>query len=571
MKRTLVALIFTLFLLVLGCQPAESTSTSTADSVEPTQSGNSISGTVLDEANVPIAGAVVRVKATEKFTTTDESGNFVFADLQPEESVILTAWAEGYYIGGGKDEYAAGTTEVKLILKKHAQDDNPDYKWLSAFASEGKDGNCENCHFDPENPEAALPFTEWRADAHSISTQNTRFLTMYLGQDVHGNQSPQREYGFNRDYGRIPLRPNLAQPYYGPGYKLDFPETSGNCAACHAPAMAIDAAYETDPTQVTSVGSEGVACDFCHKVWDVRLDSSTGLPQPNMPGVLSFEFRRPHEGHQFFAGPLDDVAPGDDTYTPIQQQSQFCAPCHFGSFWDTQIYNSFGEWLESPYSDAQTGKTCQDCHMPAGKNDHFARLDKGGVIRDPETIFSHLMPGASDVELLQNAVTLTANANIEDERVIIDVQIKNDKTGHHVPTDSPLRQMILLVTVTDDNGQPLPLLEGETIPLWGGIGDPRLGYYAGLPGKGYAKILSELWTELEPTGSYWNPTRIVSDNRISAYESDSSIYIFSTPSDSKVNVEISLIYRRAFKELMDQKGWDSPDILMEQQILTINE
>lgn len=73
------------------------------------------------------------------------------------------------------------------------------------------------------------------------------------------------------------------------------------------------------------------------------MNSSTGRPQENMAGVLSFEFRRPPEGHQFFAGPYDDVAPGEDFFSPVQRQSQYCAPCHFGSFWGTQIYNSFGE------------------------------------------------------------------------------------------------------------------------------------------------------------------------------------------------------------------------------------
>lgn len=570
MNRILITLAFGWAVWISGCQPPM---TAKAPQSNPTSAAlirDFISGTVLDEAFVPIKDAVVRIKATDRFVVTNQNGDFFISDLQPKESIILTAWAEGYYIGGGKDEYTAGTTEVELILKKHAEDDNPDYQWLSAFAIDGNSGNCENCHFDPDNPEAALPFTEWRADAHATSAQNIRFLTMYLGQDVHGNQSPLRGYVFNRDYGRIPLRPNPARPYFGPGYKLDFPETAGNCAACHAPAAAINMAYETDPTLVAGVGAEGVACDFCHKVWDVR-PTSNGLPQPNMPGVLSFEFRRPFEDHQFFAGPFDDVAPGEDTFTPVQKQSQFCAPCHFGSFWDTQIYNSFGEWLESPYSNPETGKTCRDCHMPAGKNDHFARLDKGGVIRDPQTIFSHLMPGASDVELLQNAVTLTATVKKEGERLVIDVQIENDKTGHHVPTDSPLRQLILLVNATDVNGQPLALLEGETVPEWGGIGDPSLGYYAGLPGKGFAKILSELWTEAEPTGSYWNPTRIVSDNRIPAFDSDASTFVFTAPTNGNANINITLLFRRAFKELIDQKGWDMQDIIMEKEILIVGD
>lgn len=552
------------FAFLFSCAPATATSTAIS-----TQDSTSIRGVVLDEEEHPLANAIVRIKATEHFVTTAPDGSFELTGLSAGQPVSVTAFLLGYYIGGG-EEILPSTTGAEIVLKKHTNDDNENYEWLSAFSDAGEDGNCENCHQGLDAAEGSLPFAEWQGDAHALSTQNVRFLTMYLGQDVNGNQSPLREYSLSRDYGRIPMRPDPNQPYYGPGYKLDFPETAGNCSACHAPAAAINAAYETDPTRVSGVGAEGVACDFCHKVWSVNLDPSTGLPQSNMPGVLSFEFRRPPEGHQFFAGPLDDVAPGEDTYVPLQTQSQFCAPCHFGSFWNTQIYNSFGEWLESPYSNSETGKTCQDCHMPAGKNDHFARLDKGASIRDSQTIFSHLMPGASDVELLQNAVTMTVDAKIENERLVVEVDITNDKTGHHVPTDSPLRQMILLVDATDENGQALSLLEGETIPAWGGVGDPSLGYYAGLPGKGYAKILMEMWTEIEPTGSYWNPTQIVSDNRIAAFESDVSTYVFAAPDNGEARLKITLLFRRAFKELMDQKGWDVPDITMEEETLHVN-
>ena len=192
------------------------------------------------------------------------------------------------------------------------------------------------------------------------------------------------------------------------------------------------------------------------------------------------------------------------------------------------------------------------------------------MIRDPQTIFSHRMPGASDDELLQNAVTMIANVKFEDDKLIVEVKITNDKTGHHVPTDSPLRQLVLLVNVTDENDQPLTYIDGETIPEWGGIGNPTLGYYAGLPGKGYAKILSELWTEIEPTGAYWNPTRIVSDNRIAAFQTDISNYIFAAPVNGRANVKITLLFRRAFKDLMDQKDWDFPDILMEQESITVS-
>jgi len=36
-----------------------------------------------------------------------------------------------------------------------------------------------------------------------------------------------------------------------------------------------------------------------------------------------------------------------------------------------------------------------------------------------------------------------------------------------------------------------------------------------------------------------------------------------------VTVEVTLLYRRAFLELMDQKGWDVPDKIMEQQEVRI--
>ena len=534
----------------------------------------SVTGLVRD-VDGPIAFATVRVKATEKTTTTESNGRFVLAGLEPNEPVVVTAWAKGYYIGGGDKEYLPGDLNIEIILAKHSDQDDPNYAWLSAFAKagyadSGENSNCENCHADPNYAQASLPFSEWQGDAHSLSAQNPRFLTMYSGTDTAGNQSPPTEYFHSRDYGRIPIRPDPNKPYFGPGYKLDFPGTAGNCAACHTPAAAIDAAYSTDPTTVSGVGAEGVACDFCHKIWDVSLGPISGLPYPNMPGVLSFEFRRPTEGHQFFAGPFGDVAPGEDTYSPLQKQSQYCAPCHFGVFWDTVVYNSFGEWLDSPYSNPETGKTCQDCHMPPGQNNHFAHLDKGGVIRDPQTIFSHRMPGATDEKLLQNAVSMDVQADRQGERLVVTVTIANDRTGHHVPTDSPLRHLILVVRATDSQGHLLQQSDGPVIPQWCGVGDPNEGYYSGLPGKAFAKVLEELWTEVSPTGAYWNPTRLLSDNRIAAFAADSSTYTFVAVADDKATVDVVLLFRRAFIGLASQKDWEIRDIVMESKEISVS-
>ena len=59
-----------------------------------------------------------------------------------------------------------------------------------------------------------------------------------------------------------------------------------------------------------------------------------------MPGVLSMDIRRPfpedEDRYQLFFGTFDDDnVPEEDTYLPLLEESQFCAPCHFGVFWDT--------------------------------------------------------------------------------------------------------------------------------------------------------------------------------------------------------------------------------------------
>ena len=207
--------------------------------------------------------------------------------------------------------------------------------------------------------------------------------------------------------------------------------------------------------------------------------------------------------------------------------------------------------------------------MPTGGTDHFARFDSGGLTRDPATIFRHLMPGATDVDLLQNAVTLDASAVRQNGHITITVSIVNDMTGHHVPTDSPLRHLILGVEATDTQKHPLILEDGPTLPEWCGTGDPVQGYYAGLPGTAYAKILEERWTNVSPTGAYWNHTRVVADNRIPAMGSDNTVYAFTDLPEEDILINVTLLYRRSFIELIDQKGWEVPDILMEEVTLIL--
>ncbi len=502
-------------------------------------------------------------------TTTDADGRFRLANFPRGRPRTLTAFAAGYYIAGPV-AVLAGASGVILTLRRHGVEDHTDYQWISASRLAGQPNNCEICHSDPADPNSTLPFDEWRRDAHGTSATNARFLSMYNGTDLNGtHRSPPTRHIIQTEYGRLPRPPDPNEPFYGPGYTLDGHTSPGNCAACHLPAAAVTAPYGTDPNGTTAAHREAVACDLCHKLWAVKLDPATGLPRSNMPGVLSMEFRRPAAGHQLFIGPFDDVAPGDDTYSPLQHQSQACAPCHVGDFWGVPIYNSFGEWLASDYSNPMTGQTCQGCHMPRRGARFIARSDKGGLSRDPRTVFSHLMPGAADVALLKDAAKLEVDVTVRGPSVLVTVRVTNEKAGHHLPTDHPSRNLLLVVSATDARGTDLESLGKQRIPDWGGVG-PDPTDYGGRPGKGYAKVLEELWTGVSPTVAYWRPTVLRSDTRIPAQAVDSTDYEFRLPPDGgPVVVTAKLVFRRAFRQLAVQKAWNTPDVLMNEASVTV--
>ena len=480
-----------------------------------------VSGVVLDKATAqPVEGATVRQQTTANATTSGPNGTFTLDGLTEGISVTITAWDEGYYPGGV--EVVPPETGVVISLTLHPAGDNPDHEWLTSMPDPEDPIGCGHC---------MVAFPDWVNNAHAKSAVNPRFFSMYNGTDTTG------------------------QPNVGPGYKLNFPNTAGNCATCHAPGAAANEPFTTDMNELEGVETQGVFCDFCHKVGYAYLDPTTGLPYPNVPGVmLTRLYRPPADTHMFF-GPFDDVT-RRVSYLELEKKSQFCAICHQFSFWGTPIYESFREWLESPYPDM--GIQCQGCHMKPIGVDYFVYPEKGGLIRDPQTIASHLQPGASDVGLLQNTVSMTISARQVVDVVQVAVTITNTQAGHHVPTDFPGRHMILVVNATDGQGQALPLQSGPTVPDWGGD-------QAGKPGKAFAKVLRDLDTGQEPAASYWNPTVIVSDNRLPAFGVDTSVYEFIAPPSGPVNVEATLIFRRAFWELMQSKRWDTPDIVMEEE------
>lgn len=583
-----IAVSFGLTLLALwqpapAAAPAQSTPTPKAMVQPTTKLLAKISGLVID-ANGPVVGAHVQLHLNETGTTTAADGSFTLRDVEASTGVTITAWAEGYYIAW--THVPELDEPIQLELQPYYTTDNIKYNW---FEQDGVEGSaaCGTCH---------TAYNEWQQDAHAQTAINYRFQTMYAGTDIHGNTSPLTRY--DSDGKMAPPDPN--QPYYGPGFRLDNPSRAGNCATCHTPMAAklptndgctwsgchasTTAQYSdligdgVSPLYLINDAAEGISCEFCHKIGAVRLDEKTGLPYEDSPGILSLQLHRPEQGEDLFFGPVVDVLRTDlqtprDSYLPLQTQSSFCASCHYGILGGVVgnmkvtggvlIYSSYAEWLASPYSDPKTGKTCQDCHMPATGSNYFVFPEKGGQRRDHYPVSSHRMPGTNDEQLLQQSVTMTGTAQIASGRLQVAVSITNDQTGHSVPTDSPLRHLLLVVQAKDSNGRPLRLQGGETLPNWA-------GNYAGQPGRYYAKVLRDKATGEMPTGAYWREIELVEDTRIAALATDVSTYTFAAPVKGAATIEVQLIYRRAYQQLMEWKAWPDTDIVMERTTLTAN-
>ena len=543
---------------------------------------SSLSGRVVD-ASGPVADALVQLQGTPNQVRTDAAGRFTLhgQGLGGSQAVTVTAWAADHFIAWTTvvpGSAATATAGVELTLRPLFDRDNHQYTW---FKFEGNSGSasCGVCHRE---------YKEWQADPHSQSAVNPRFVSMFRGTDVHGRKGQLTQFVSETKV----LPPDPALPHYGPGFRLDNPDTAGTCAACHAP---VAARVETTnscswsgchksltaekaatqgyhiggvlPVGNVGIGEEGVACEFCHVIVGSTIDPRTGLPPPDQPGIMSLHLRRPPDGEKQFLGTITDAS-REVSYQPFFKESQYCASCHFGVFGGvvsnmkmtggTVIYNSFGEWKDSPYSDPQTGKTCQQCHMAAKDTLYSVPPDRGGIARDYVTYHDHTMLGPStSAAFMWSAVSVTPTAALDGTALRVRVDVMNDRTGHAVPTDAPMRSVMLVVEVRDAAGELLVLRDGPSLPEW-------TGDQAGKPGRAFARILKDNWTGEAPASAFWRATTVLEDTRLFPFQANRSEYVFALPESHRGSLQVSvrLIYRRAFQALAQQKGWNDPDIMM---------
>jgi hypothetical protein len=476
-----------------------------------------VKGVVVDRGGAPVPEARVRYQGTEVVAATSARGAFVLPPPPPGVKAV-TAWRDGLLNGGARLE--AGVTSYRIVLAPIPAGDDPGYRWASPRVRVPARAGCDGCH-----PEIV---GEWSRSAHATSARNPLFLAAYAGVDQAG------------------------RPTGGPSYRRDLPG-AGNCTTCHVPVLALVAPFGADPATASGVAAEGISCDPCHKIADAAVDRTGGRP-----GVLSYRFARPPPGEDVFFGQLEDVVAGPDTARPLYRDSRYCAPCHHGTFWSVRVYPEFEEWAASSY--AARGVHCQDCHMPpAPGRRRIAPEGEGGVVRDAATLSSHLQLGLNDPQFMRSSVKLAAAAERRGEALRVRVSVTNATAGHHVPTGSPMRQVLLVVDARDSAGRALPLVSGERLPAWTGEGSAPADL-AGRPGRAFAKVLAELveypadraqgrrFVRYDPA-PYWRPTILVSDTRIPADGSDVSEYAFALPPGGLVGatVKVTLVYRRTFR------------------------
>jgi Cytochrome c554 and c-prime len=243
----------------------------------------------------------------------------------------------------------------------------------------------------------------------------------------------------------------------------DVPEQF--CVKCHSPLGTLlgETAPGYQAGQLSSLSAHAIHCDVCHTMNLDKISSGESAHHFNLDGSRQ--------------GPIEDPLENGfhkSVYRHEYNNSTVCSSCHDvkspdGTFF---IEATSMEWDESPY--AAMGVECQDCHMPAYEGSTVAGAPQRTLHRHyfngvdyPLTDF----PGKTETiervrQLLNNAISLSVVApdSVKAyENFDITVNIKNDKTGHDIPSGNIFdRQMWLEVVLQSINSGQIYFSSGLT-------------------------------------------------------------------------------------------------------------
>jgi Cytochrome c554 and c-prime len=482
----------------------------------------------------PVQGARVHVRADSSVVAvTAADGSFTLAltpagpgPFELAASVPYSrAAATNYLIGGTQAN--DGDTNVDLRLEILPAADNPSYEPPTSDV-------CASCH--------RSVYPQWAGANHANTATNEWVLDLFSGSGTPGG---------------------------GAGYVFrdthDAGET-GFCATCHAPMADVFNPGMTMLDEVSDPGAlEGVSCVACHQMDSVDPGNLDAL---HLLGKSTYRF--PEESSSatlnYVWGPLDDVTYKGmkSSHSTLHGTSLVCAACHQYTNPATGApgQNTYREWAASSFATPGPGqRNCQDCHMPpAADDDPLCIVDP--VDRPANQRRQHTFIGSTP-DTLRDNLSLTVAAQEIPGRVRVVAQVANFGAGHSFPTGIAMRNAILLVSATL-NGQPLTQANGPTVPFWGSDNVPgdQPGDLAGLPGKGFAKILEGRINGQGPTVRpvlFIDAEGASSNTLIPSGATDMTTIEFQlppgVPQGSNVEIEARLLYRRTFRALQVTKGW----------------
>ncbi len=480
-----------------------------------------ISGIVVRASDLsPVAQARVRIQGKNDFVITDNAGMFVLpTNLNPGTVVTLAAGKYGWY--NNAVNAFVGDVNDTIALTLLPDGDNSDYVFKPPE-------DCNTCH--------ATLVDQWKQSKHSHAATNPMLKQIYNGTDVNGHTGVY------------------------PGFKLNFPNEGGDCGDCHAPSAALRTPGNTELNDVwasQSVDTNGVYCDFCHKIDSVEVNYKTGVN-----GSI-FVKRPPLNARDINIGPFDDVTSYwmGGTYNHTMETSAYCSGCHqYANRNGLIVDDTYDSWAVSSY--ASQGVQCQDCHMRPNSDSIFAGGIGGphAVARDTNRIYNQRFRGATSNDMLDASAQMSVQTETSFNTLQVQNLITNVGAGHKLPTGVSFRNMIQLVTVLDGIDT-LQQISGSAVPSFGGAGNPAQGNLSGLPGKVYAMVTRDNRTGESPSPN-WLANEIVYDSRIPAQSTDTAIYKFRIGRHAQAQIHVQLIYRAVYKPWADAKGWDMREYVM---------
>jgi hypothetical protein len=462
--------------------------------------------------------------------TTGPAGDFVLPVADGRDVSVVGA-ARGYYHQGAAVQTPAA--DVELRLEPVILEDDPAYQLTPA-------ATCGGCHVEQ--------YAEWSDSPMQRAGLNTWVYDLYDGTGSPGGSG-----------GWVYTRDSVLAPH----------NPASECASCHQPerwlAEPFAAMGQLDSPSPSMV--HGVTCEVCHRLADI--DES----KPNYPGLYPgvTSMNRPADPTVVTMygalGDVDYAAPGE-MRASLQPQlaAALCMACHQdkndpdedGDFEEADGVISeptYLEWLASPYGrdpNDEAYRTCVDCHMPPTDAATACSVIEHDPGRPAGQVRSHRIEGTTP-SFLQNAASLDVEVTPLPGEVAVTVTVSNDQTGHHLPTGVTVRNVLLLVEAFDAAGAALEPLGEQVLHDLAGVGDPALGYWAGLPGKLFAVI------NADASGAgpvfFTEAASVQVDTRIPAMGRDVTSYRFAAPDGGEVRVRTRLVYRRAWRAVVDAKGW----------------